>query len=135
MKRSDVCTTTGYAAAHLPPGPECDAILVDLRLAWQFVAQHKGRRPGPLANEVATLCRQSARPMTFASLLDEIEARLARGQGCVTGLNRVRQTLDYRDKGKTIRIEFSTLRNHLTPAKKKLPTSDSREPLNHERGK
>lgn len=124
-KRADVCTATGFADRHLPPGPERDEVLGLIRVGWKFTAQRKGRRPGPLAREMLQLAQKPGAALTFDWLLDQLESAAARrsiygpAESCVTEVNRIRETIIYDDaRAGRIQITFKRARNLLTAAKK-----------------
>lgn len=118
-------TATGTAAQHLPPGDERDEIMVLLRLGADFRANHVGKRPGPLAHLIFDCARRAGPPYTFARLLDELELAAARRElhgvaaSPVERVDRVwEQVTIHLPKQGRVQVPFSTVRNHMTKAKK-----------------
>ena len=117
---------TGFTAKHLPPGEQREEILSLIRLGVRFRAQHDGRKPGTLSRLVAKAVSGTGGACTFAALIDELERcaarRALRGalESPVEKVDRIFEVLTYHDskKGRS-QVEFTTLRNHLTQAKKK----------------
>ena len=121
--RKRLITTTGAAAEYLPPsGQARDEILGLVRLALPFAAQHRGKRPGALAQLVLETARRCGSPYSFWQLIDALEDAAATygadGKGVVDGVNRVRETVGICLPGREYRdVPFGTLRRHLTAAK------------------
>ena len=127
-ERPRVCTTTGFAAQYLPPGPECDDVLLRLRLGSKFAAQHQGRRPGFLSKALDGIVLKIGRPVTFKRVLEEIESacwrrdRDGEAAGPFERVNHVWKLVTYHDPRRgRVQVTFATLGNKVTACKKNLP--------------
>lgn len=134
-KSARVCLATGILVASMPPGPARDEILGLVRQAWEFRKQWVGRRPGPLTREVQQIVLQRGALNSFEWLLDQLEDAALRSPAggdvsCVIRVNRVRRTLDYRDRsaGRTFQVSFKRLQNILSECKKSCPPKFPRTP-------
>lgn len=113
-------------AAMLPPGDERERILELVRLGEKFAAQQRGRRPGFLRTYVAQVAARLAPPPTFEALLDELATEAARRElhgeqaSPVEKVNRIWEvaTIHMPRRGPQ-EVTFKTLRNLLTPCRKK----------------
>ena len=123
-KPADSATATGYAAQHLPPGPQCDEIMVTLRVGLKFQQQQHGRRPGFLHRYIAGIVASTAAPATFDGLLEELELEATRratdGEAApIETVNRVWELVTYhRPRRGRLQVAFGTLRNYFTAARK-----------------
>lgn len=119
-------SATGYLVEHIPPGDERDELLGLVRIGLKFKAQHVGRRRDALTQYIIERARTLKRP-TFAALLDDLETQAARRElygpqdSPIDKVDRVWEYIGYQHpKRGYIRVQFSTLRNKLTFAKKSL---------------
>ena len=106
---------TGFAARHCPAGAELDELLHVARIGQAFAAQHRGRRPGFLAQYVAELVRER-QPATFHQLLVELRflaARTAqRGHGVVIAVDMQAGAVTYIDPRRGERdVSLKRIRN------------------------
>lgn len=123
---TDYCGVTGYCAAHLPAGAETDGVMRLLRLGAKF-DRRMGKQPGYLHHYlVGMVGGMDGRP-SFEKLLDELTLAAQR-RDCSDGrhepierVSRSMEVLIYHDPiyGEK-EIDFCTLRNRLTAAKKAL---------------
>lgn len=122
-------TATGCAALYVPPGAKCEEILLLIRLGQRFRSQQVGKRPGTLSLLVLDCARRAGPPYSFDGLLCQLELlavqREQEGERAspVEKVSRVWQLLTFHHpRTGRMQIPFSTLRNHLTNAKKILRT-------------
>lgn len=122
------CTATGYAHKHLPQGKRRDEVLGLVRIGLKFKSQQVGKRPGFLAKLVLDCSRRDGPPYSFARLLDELERSAAcrelhgEAAGPVEKVDRIFELVTIHTKRGRVQVPFSTVRNHLTTAKKCLLT-------------
>lgn len=118
---------TGALVKHVPPGDTRDEIMMLVRLAIPFARQQCGKRHGYLHHYlVGMVGGMDGRP-SFEKLLDELTLAAQR-RDCSDGrhepierVSRSMEVLIYHDPiyGEK-EIDFGTLRNRLTAAKKAL---------------
>ncbi len=122
------CTATGYAKENLPRGKQRDEILGLVRIGLKFKSQQVGKRPGVLARTVLDCAKRAGPPYSFAQQLDELERAAARrelhgeAESPVEKVDRIFELVTLHTKFGRAQVPFSTMRNHLTTAKKCLLT-------------
>ncbi|MDO8272795.1 MAG: hypothetical protein Q7U82_12915 [Gammaproteobacteria bacterium] len=116
---------TGLAAKYLPPGDEAEEILSLIRLGVKFQGQHTGRKPGTISRLVLLSAEKIGPPYSFNLLIAELERSAARRElngvsaSPVEKVDRIWELVTIHDtKNGRYQVPFSTLRNHLTNAKK-----------------
>lgn len=130
-------SATGYAAQHLPPGPERDECLGLIRAGVTFTAQQNGRKPGFLHCFLLALAGRLEGDLSFNGLLLElrVEARkrelLGEETSPVEKVDEAFEVLTYHEPRRgRIQMPFGTLRNKWTEVRKKIAAEDFTESPN-----
>lgn len=118
---------TGYAAAHLPPGPDREEVLCLIRIGVKFAAQHNGSKPGFMHRYLLGLAGRMGADLSFERLL--IELRLEASWRALLGVEKSPiekvdeefELLTWHDPRRGRRqMAFGTLRNTWTAVRKKI---------------
>ena len=106
---------TGYAARHLPPGPETDEIIGMVRVVVAWRNSQSGRRPGPVHNYLLEVADKLSPCLSFDALVIELRIRVLRGDDADMILDDVdtgAETVRWCEPGKDCHtMPFSTLQN------------------------
>lgn len=113
---------TSYLETALPPSPERDELLALVRLGLSFKKYHGvGKRPGPLKAYLLSVTARMETPLTFDTLLEELELEAARrnmygtAASPVEKVDRVFELVTYHHpRAGRQQLTFKTLRNKLT---------------------
>lgn len=120
-------SATGYAAQHLPPGPERDEVLGLIRVGVKFSAQHNGSKPGFMHRYLLGLANGMGGDLSFERLLLELrfEARrralLGADKSPIEQVDESFELLTWHDPRRGRRqTPFGTLRNAWTGVRKRI---------------